>query len=95
MLITNYYDCLEKLIDDLANRYAVNRLKEDLRLADIQAVTRNLGKHDKALNAYQRWRKNRLDQVTEINEKNTLTVFQKLHKNKKSNTVFDRLKAMR
>jgi len=38
------------------------------------------------------WKQKIVDKIIEIREKNTLTVFQKLNKKKKTNTVFDKMR---
>jgi len=96
MLITSYGDCLELFIDDLVNKYQIKTIQDDLRFADIQTVTRNVGQHEKANATYAKWRRSKIMKLEELRESKNLTVFQKLQRaqEKKSNTVFDRLKRM-
>lgn len=98
-LVWEYPTELDWFLQEFAGDEALRRITEQLERANMMAAVQGLGSRKGNTN-FHKWRRRKVAEADEIQEEKELknaTVFEKLirSKGKKTNTLFDRFKAMR
>lgn len=100
LLFENYSDeVLADFIPKYINAIAQQKIREDLRLADVLAITRNVGQTKEGNRAYSKWHSRKRKQLDDLKDEldyENKTVFEKLKKkiSKGTSTVFYRLQKL-
>jgi len=93
ILIREFGDELGECYEKLIRQDKVRVLVEEMRLANIIAIA--ISSNTKAGNRqYNRWQRNKATELEDVQKEETLTVFEKLRKSTRSNTIFSRIQFM-
>ena len=92
LVLDRYEIVLADFIERLMDGENEIQLFKDLNLADITATSNAIGSK-KGNILYNNWRRKKIDDIEKIKNKKEQTVFDRLiNRSEKTNTVFDRLK---
>ena len=94
MLIRKYGTNLNRFQEKLIQQDEIAKIVEDLRLADTVAVAMGAVQHKKGNQQYNKWRQKKAAELREKQREDTMTVFEKVRNSNRSNTLFDRFRAL-
>ena len=78
---------------DRFHRYReIVTLKKDIELGNIIAIASSAGNSKEANTAFSKWNRKKITQIEDLQKEETETIFEKLQRKNKKNTLFDRLK---
>ena len=73
----------------------IKEIVEEIRLAEVIAVAVSSSTSKEGNRQYNKWQREKSNELRDKQQEETMTVFEKLRKSKVSNTVFSRLKFLK